>query len=132
MITGKIQKVEESTDDRKNIIIYVNFYRDGELIYENWKYAAMMENFLGMTKDQISDWIGAQIKYQIGNLIKSINRTDINSTVMAVIDTLKDVEYQSASIDVEMPENTIIETAYTVTIGEDGTLTKNIEDVVEA
>lgn len=123
MITGKIQKTEESTDGRKNIIIYVNFYEDGTLIVEGWKLYARFENFLGMDKEQVSEWIRINIEYQIGNLIKTRNQGSINETLMAVIDSLKDREYATDKVDIEMPTSSVIETAYMVTLAADGTLT---------
>lgn len=123
MITGKIQRTEESTDGRKNIVIYVNFYEDGALIVDSWKLYARFENFLGMDKEQMSEWIRINIEYQIGNLIKARNQGSINETLMGVIESLKDREYQADKVDIEMPASAVVETAYTVTISADGTLT---------
>lgn len=122
MITGKIQRTEESTDGRKNIIIYVNFYEDGALIIEGWKLFARFENFLGMDKEQMSEWIRINIEYQIGNLIKAKNQSSINETLIAVINSLKDREYQTDKVDVTMEASKVIATPYTVTISADGSL----------
>ena len=121
MITGKILRTEQ--DARKNIVIVVQFSEDGNVIVSEWPLYARFENFLGMDKEQISEWIRINIELQIGNLIKAKNQTTINETLMGVIETLKEREYQTDKVDVAMEANSVIETAYTVTIAQDGTLT---------
>lgn len=122
MVTGKIQKTEESTDGRKNIIIYVNFYEDDKLIVENWPLYAIFENFIGMDKEYMSEWIRINIESQIGILIRQKLREDINTTLMAVIESLKDRDYQTDKVELTQGANLITETAYTVTLYADGTV----------
>lgn len=131
MITGKIQKTEESKDGNRNIVIYVNFYEDGKLIVENWPLYARFENFLGMDKEQMSKWISVNIELQIGNLIKAKNQAAINATLMGVIESLTDREYQVDKVNITMSGNGFaavvmpefaITTPYTVTLSQDGTV----------
>lgn len=121
MITGKILRTEQ--DARKNIVIVVEFSDDKKVIVPEWPLYARFENFLGMTKEQISEWIRINIEYQIGNLIKASNQESINQTLMGVIETLKETVYQTDKVDVEMEVSKVIETPYVVTIAQDGTLT---------
>lgn len=123
MITGKILRAEESTDGRQNIKIIVEFSEDGNVIVPEWILWARFENFLGFTKEQISEWIRINIEAQIGNLIMASNRASINTDMMAAIESLKENVYQTDKVDIPIEASLVVAEPYVVTISKDGTIT---------
>jgi hypothetical protein len=124
MITGRIVGTEESTDGRKNIRIIVEFSEDGKVIVPEWVLWAQYGNFLGMTSNEISEWIRINVEYQIGNLIKERVKTALNSEFQMAIEALKEVKiYQTDNVVIPMEANKVILEPYNVTIKADGTVT---------
>ncbi len=120
MITGRVLRTEESTDGRGNIRIIVEFSEDGKVLVPEWILWAQMTNFLGMSREQISEWIRINIEYQIGNLIQARSKPLINSDLMATIESLKDTVYQTDKVEIPMEASKVIETPYVVVLNADG------------
>lgn len=121
MITGRIVRAEESTDGRKSIRIIVEFSEDGAVIVPEWTLWAQMSNLLGMTKEQVSEWVRINIEHQIGNFIMERAKSSINTDLMAVIASLRERTYQTDKVDIVMEANAVIPAAYVMTINSDGT-----------
>lgn len=131
MITGKILRVEESTDGRKNIAIHVEFSEDGKTIAPDWILWAQFQNFLGMAPQQIREWIRINVESQIGFYIKAKNRQLLNDGFIGEIDKLVGSEFAVDSVDVPMQQSKVILTPYVVSIASDGQLTVKAETVIE-
>ena len=123
MITGRILRVEESTDGRQNIKIIVEFSEDGKVIVPEWTLWAQFGNFLGLTAAEISEWIRLNIEHQIGNLIQARSKTTLNAEFMAAIDKLKATTFQTDKVVLPVGTNKVVLEPYNVTLNADGTYT---------
>ena len=121
MITGKIKSISKRDDVHKNISVFVEFREDGVLIpgFENWEYIARWENFAGKTAEEIDYFLSANIKYQIGNIIKSMAINTINTDLTEkVLTSFIDRSYSADSVTF----NTTPEIA--ITVAPDGVITR--------
>jgi len=126
MITGRIVKAEESKDGRQNIAITVEFSEDGVVIVPSWTLWAQYANFLGMTVEEISEWIRINVEHQIGNLIQERSKTVINDEFIKAIELMKTEKiFQTDKVQIEMTPSLVLAEGYTVTLNADGTYTTN-------
>lgn len=124
MITGRIIKAKESKDGRRNIAITVEFSEDGVVIVPEWILWARFENFLGMTVEEISEWIRVNVEYQIGNLIRERSKPAINDEFIKAIELMKSEKiFQSDKVEIPMEANVVLAEGYTVILNADGTYT---------
>lgn len=124
MITGRILKAEESKDGRGNIAITVEFAEDGVVFVPSWILWARFENFLGMSVEEISEWIRINVEHQIGNYIRERSKTVLNDTFIKAIEILKSEKiFQTDKVEIEMTPSLVLAEGYTVTLNADGTYT---------
>lgn len=126
MITARIIKSEESKDGRGNIAISVEFSENGSVIVPQWTLWAQYVNFLGMTVNEISEWIRINVEYQIGNLIKERSKPIINDEFIKAIEIMKTTKiYQTDKTEIVMEPSKVLASGYIVTLNADGTYTTN-------
>lgn len=124
MITGRILRTEETTDGLGNIVIVVEYSDDGKVIVPEWTYRINFQQLIGMTSDEISEFLRINIEHQIGNLIKAKLRSAINANLKSAIESLKGVKiYQTDKVEIPMEASKVITTPYIVTLNADGTIT---------
>jgi hypothetical protein len=83
-------------------------------------------NFLGMTVEEISEWIRINVEHQIGNLIQERSKTVINDEFVKAIELMKTEKiFQTDKVQIEMTPSLVLAEGYTVTLNADGTYTTN-------
>lgn len=125
MISGKVTRIERIENNGfPHIAIFVDFYEDDVLFYQDWILHAKWDNFDQVPDEEINTWVQKNIEAQCDNFIKAkfiaLREPQI---IQAKLKNLIGTEYQKETADINAMVGITDSINKKFTVKADGTFT---------